>query len=314
MNRTVRTGITLALLAWLLHRIEWPTLLGLLADLPAWLLAGLTVLQLAGAGIAALKWRLLLPDKPGWLLLRLNLLCAFYGLLAPGQLVAEALKAYVLGRGRRDAEIVAASVIVDKLTGLSALLAVGLAGLCLTSRMQSGALLGAFAALLAACIAIVLAMRMPRMVRLAGAAADAVSVSFPVLSDVMARVKRVIASWRALLPDWRVLLASLALGAVLQAIHVATVAAIAARFAVELPLAEWAWILGAVSVVTLLPISIGGAGVREGAFVGILAIFGIRAETALAISFALFGLQLALGAIGAGIHFLDRHASRGAKR
>jgi hypothetical protein len=56
-----------------------------------------------------------------------------------------------------------------------------------------------------------------------------------------------------------------------------------------------------VSVATILPLSLGGIGIREGAFVGVLGFLGIGSELALALSFTILGLQLFGALIGAAI-------------
>ena len=306
MSRTLRIAVTLALLAWLLDGIEWQRLLRLLGGLQFWEWFALLLFQLAGMWLAAWKWRLLLPDRSTWLLFRLNLVAAFYSLIAPGQLAVEAAKAYVLGRGRHDAEAVAASVILDKLTGMTALFLVGLAGLCLTTVKDFTAVVQLFALLLAASLAAMLSLRLPQAVRIAYAAVDGLAVRLPAVAGWMNRVKLLIDSWCELLQRPKVLFMSVMAGVAVQGVHVITVAAIAQQCGVNLPIAEWAWILGAISVATLLPISIGGAGVREGSFVGILAIFSVGKEDALAISFAVFGLQMALGMMGSVLHFFGK--------
>lgn len=67
-----------------------------------------------------------------------------------------------------------------------------------------------------------------------------------------------------------------------------------------------AWIRALVFLLTLIPITVGGIGVREAAFVGFLQLYGVPAAEALAFSFVLLAIQLALGALGAGLE-LWRH-------
>jgi hypothetical protein len=75
------------------------------------------------------------------------------------------------------------------------------------------------------------------------------------------------------------------------------------RFAHELGVrihfADWCWLFGLISIATMLPFTIGGIGLREGSFVGALALFGVAAEQALALSLAVFGLLLAGAMVGA---------------
>lgn len=59
------------------------------------------------------------------------------------------------------------------------------------------------------------------------------------------------------------------------------------------------WIRALVFMLTLIPISVAGIGLRELGFAGLLALYGIDMQAAIAFSFANFGLQLGMAAIGA---------------
>lgn len=62
----------------------------------------------------ALRWRLLLQGFSFPTLIRYTFAGLYYGMVLPGQLAGELAKAYSLGRGRKDAETIAASVLVDR--------------------------------------------------------------------------------------------------------------------------------------------------------------------------------------------------------
>ncbi|MEP2988391.1 MAG: lysylphosphatidylglycerol synthase transmembrane domain-containing protein [Parasphingorhabdus sp.] len=59
------------------------------------------------------------------------------------------------------------------------------------------------------------------------------------------------------------------------------------------------WIRSLVFILTLIPISVAGIGLRELGFAGLLALYGIDMQAAIAFSLANFGLQLGMAAIGA---------------
>jgi uncharacterized protein (TIRG00374 family) len=61
------------------------------------------------------------------------------------------------------------------------------------------------------------------------------------------------------------------------------------------------WIRGVLFLMLLSPITIGGIGIREAGIVGMLHLYGVPAYQALAMSLTLFGAQIAVGLIGAGI-------------
>jgi hypothetical protein len=62
-----------------------------------------------------------------------------------------------------------------------------------------------------------------------------------------------------------------------------------------------AWIRAAVFLLTLVPVTIGGIGLREAGFVGLLRLYDVPEPEALAAALAALAVQLLLGGLGAGI-------------
>ena len=65
---------------------------------------------------------------------------------------------------------------------------------------------------------------------------------------------------------------------------------------IQLTIAAWAVVVGLVSVVLLLPVTIAGVGLRDSSLVGLIALLGQSQSAALAMSLVLLILNL-LGAI-----------------
>ena len=69
-------------------------------------------------------------------------------------------------------------------------------------------------------------------------------------------------------------------------------ALLAASLEIHLDLMTWGWIRSAVILVTLLPISVAGLGIREGAMLYLLSSYGVPEEQAMAMAFLVFGTVL----------------------
>ncbi len=67
----------------------------------------------------------------------------------------------------------------------------------------------------------------------------------------------------------------------------------------EISLLSLVWIRSVVFVMTLVPLTIGGIGVREAGFVALLALLGVSAPVALAFSAVNFSFQVAIALVGA---------------
>lgn len=92
--------------------------------------------------------------------------------------------------------------------------------------------------------------------------------------------------------------ASLLLGVVVQLAAVWINYRIGLELGVRVTISDWCWVFGIVSIASALPFSIGGIGIREGSLVGSLALLGVAAEKAMAVSIIVFSLLLAAAAIG----------------
>ena len=162
----LKVAVTAALLLLLFWRTDFRAIVNTLSALTFgnWLLN--LFWFLCGALIAAAKWKLLLPDQPFSALLKLTFIGQYYAMLLPGQVAGEAVKAYRLGKGRQDAEQIAASVMIDRITGFLGLLAVALVGVSLNSTGVRQQVFIALVLAIAALLALLFTFHLPWWARI----------------------------------------------------------------------------------------------------------------------------------------------------
>jgi uncharacterized membrane protein YbhN (UPF0104 family) len=250
------------------------------AHAPTMFLAAL--LTAVAWSIAIAKWRMLLPAVSLAEVTEFFLLGLLYSLVLPGQLAGEAVKTVRLAARGPGLGVVTASVVLDRLTSLLGLGIVAVAGLWLAGRDSAtfGVIARSLLVFTLLITTLLFALRWPRLQRLAG------------------RI-RMLHQFTGLWADYgrnRQLVAkTLGLGVLFNIANVATVAAIAAALGVSLHVGDVAWVVGLVSVVTLLPFSFGGIGVREASFVALLGLINVPTAAALTISL-ICSLIVAIGA------------------
>ena len=127
----------------------------------------------------------------------------------------------------------------------------------------------------------------------------AVRSRFPKTAGIADFLVRCIDAWVDYLWSPVRLLRAMAFGLVFQGLAVVILQRLSVSFDIQVALVDWCWIFAAVSLLLLLPITVGGIGLREGAFVTLLAGLGVSGEKALACSLALFGLHILAAAAGA---------------
>ena len=265
---------------------------------PGWLAAGLAA-AIASNLVSALRWRALAR----WLGAALGAgdACRWYGqamglnALLPGAVVGgDVYRAVVLRRAGHDTAASSWSVVLDRVSGLWMLCAIGGLGAAACADVLAPWLrlpAGSFAALALAGTALWLALPwgLPPLLRRGGAAGGW-------LAPLRAA---------ALRPDFARQWAWQAVAsAVVQALSAAALAGGGLALGVTQPAAVWAWAVAPVFLMAALPVSVGGWGTREAAAVAALAPFGVAAPAAVGVGviYGLYGLaQGALGALAFGL-------------
>lgn len=74
---------------------------------------------------------------------------------------------------------------------------------------------------------------------------------------------------------------------------------------IEITFFDIAWIRAAVNIITMLPISFAGLGVREGSLIFLLGNYGVKPDTAIAYSMLLFFNMITVSLLGSLMEFFD---------
>lgn len=278
----------------LLFRTIDPQVIGvaLAAARPSHLLLAFITTALAWL-LMAVKWRTLVHNYISTpTALSLTFRSLFYGFVLPGQVAGDIYRSVVFMR-RGIAALGMASVITDRVLGLLALVVVGLAGATFSPSLRETS---SWTWVMAATASL-------------GIACAVALVAFPNLSILLAQWNPPPASARRRLHEQLRLLAdafasfpaatrvrSFLYSLMFQTLCVLALFFLGKAFGAGVSLADWSWVFALASVVLLIPISIGGIGVREGTLVGALGLIGVSAATSLPIGVALT-LLTGLGAL-----------------
>lgn len=305
--------VGLALVVALLWHIDTTALLhALRLYTPAAFAAGLALTGVS-MFIAGLRWKILAPDVDYWRLLKFTLIGQFYSLVLPGQITGDAVKAWRISRGASNGALIAASVLADRIAGLIALLLVSTVGIVLHADSFASKLLWPVLMLTLGLIASLLALRMDITRRMLQKMLGMAGQRVPRARGPTEKLAALIGAWAEATRDPRALLKSLVLGIVFQLIGVAIYAILASCMAIELPWSCWMWISGITAITLLLPITLGGLGVREGTLVAVLAQYSVPGEKAIGLSLGLFALSIAVALAGWLAEMTEMHSTRSHK-
>lgn len=301
--RWVRPLVSLILLVVLLQIADFSQVIAQLSRIPpTYVGAGLLLFALSIV-VFVYKWRLCLPTARYPALLRSYLSSLFFFLLPTGTLGAEASKLTVAKSQGIPLATVAASITLDKLTGLAALALVGvLAGVVGGHPFGKAAT----AALLLGALAIVVATHATRYWG---------KLKWPVrgFAGIARRIASLAEALGKLAEQRGLIWKNVAVGMVSQSAMVGVYACLAAGlgFAVSLPVL--AFCVVAANLAAVLPISMAGIGVREVGLVALLGSVGIQAEAAAALALSVFAIFLVGSLVGFANELIpaaDRSGSR----
>jgi uncharacterized protein (TIRG00374 family) len=278
--RWLRIGLGFGIIALLLTQIDLQAALRAVVEARVELLVLGFAIVFGSRLLAGVRWYVLLRGRHAGVtlvgLLRLMFVADFVGYFMPGSIGVEVLRIYGLAKTTADPALSATSVVVERLVALVVLVLlvlVGLAARPLALPAEIGRLAWLFLALLL--IAVLAIMARPTR-RLALGLLP---------GERLARIRRGLERVFAALDSYRsrpwLIAGSFLLALIFQLLRCASVTVSAAALGHPLPFTFVLVVLPIMLLVSLLPITIAGLGVREAGFVYFLGLGGMPAEVAL---------------------------------
>ena len=293
--------VSVALLVWIFWKQDFRehTWEVLTSAQPGWLAAGFLF---AGAGnlLGVVRWGIFLKvlgiRLPAWDVLRVSFVGLFFNNFFVGAVGGDAVKVVWLGAKGYRKTAALLSVLMDRMSGFGALILCSLIFMLarfdwlMQSALVASLIKGVFIYLLAALVLMAASFlisakritgRMPR--------------SFPGREMIIEFTE----AYLQFLTCWRQTLLASLLSALMLLAHFLTFYASARAFGLLVPLSEFLAFMPAVDILSALPISLGGFGVREQLFSTVLGeLWGAPAAQAVSISLGGALLTLLWGLIG----------------
>lgn len=307
MKSALRWGGSLLLLTFLAVRLDWPRVAAAFASLRGefWCLAAL--LYTGCQFLSALRWRGLarvvgfrasVGRYTG-----IFFIGSFFNLVLPTSVGGDVVRVWYLSgvrskRATGRTTLAAITVLMDRVSGLVMLVAL-------------------------ACVATYFSpVKLPTWVTVAvfvAALGTGAGVGFLVLGGILAgavlrrvprRLKplllRLLRAARLYLRHPRTLLASALFSIAIQALNVLVVWCIGLGLGLDVPLVCYGVCVPLATLLTLLPISLNGMGLREAGYALLLSPLGVPEATAVALAFLLFLALLMTSLVGLGCYTLGR--------
>ncbi|MFQ5594464.1 MAG: YbhN family protein, partial [Anaerolineae bacterium] len=294
--------LSLALLAFLLTRVDLQATLAAFREAEARYLLAALALYLVGVPLRAYRWHGLLSALhvvvPVRRLTSLYFVGTFFNNLLPTGVGGDVIRAYELSKDGAGPAVAASTVFADRATGLLVLLAMAMVSTLFGYRLVSpnlvlviaGVALGSFAG-----VALLLWDDLWRQV----------GRRLPGLRQLLAR-KGITDFYRFLqIYRGRAIVNALLISLIFNVVLIAVNELIALSMGVRVSLWYFLLFIPLISFSLVLPVSVSGLGVRESAYVLLFSQAGVGAPLALAMSLAFYVLNVVTGLIGGVIYALQ---------
>ena len=296
----VRMAVAIAIVVCLFFKIGFrPSVSTFLSARKEYVIAAI-VLVMGMQAVAAHRLKLLVEGQgitiSTFEMFKINLSSAFYALFLPGGNVAGmAVRLYKISRPTRMYMATIVSLLADRLLATLSLCAVGLTLWVFDPSVGSGSslflLLLSTGILAGICI---LLWSPPATERLGRVLA---TVRFTWTSSSFEKAMEAIGVFRKL--SFRCIFRLLALSLLAHLLGVVCYFLLASALGLDISLLSIGWIRSVVVLVTMIPVSVSGIGVREVALVTLLSLYGVSSTQAVGYSFLVFGITvLVIGLMG----------------
>ncbi len=262
--RAAGSALMLGLLAWL---VPVSAVVEGFSRVPLALFAGVFAAFLAGHVAAAAKWRALTGGLPFSAALRAHFAGLASNLMLPGVAGGDAVRAAIAQATLRDGGRVVAGALADRLVDMLALACLVVIGVAMLADAGNTALalqvLGVFALALAGALYVA-----PRLL-------PALWGRFPLPARGL--VLRLADALQDLGNKPFLLAATLALSIAIQGLFVLLAMQLGRAVGLDLPVGAWVFAWPLAKLLAVLPISLGGLGLREASLAALLTPFGAEA-------------------------------------
>lgn len=302
IKNLIKIFITIVLLAILFRKIDIENFESAIIKIRLESLLIAIALYLLSVEVTAFKWKILLPSLKASQLSKTCFKAQFYSTVLPGQIFGEASKILDLAGSTETQGKVASSVIIDKITSLVGSTIVGIAGIMFTSIEMPAAMRSFFILALIFLFVLLLSGRLSLINNIVKYCCYGMwTCSSVKIKRIAGKIYRLYLVWRSYSGEGITLFKSAMVGVLNQMLGVFMIWIISNSMNLNVDVIEYCWIMPAVSLILLLPISFGGLGVREISLTGFLALFGVNSENAVAISVIVLLAHIISAVIGAGV-------------
>ena len=315
LNLLIRGAISLILMSLIIWKVDVRSLLDKFIGLNLHLYVTAFLLVLVVQMISARSWLFLLKVKECELkfteLVRVMLMGAFFGTFLPSSAGSDVVNSIFISRMIRGGKIDSmGSLLTVRVTGIFVLLLFSLFGsLALPWETEGRKIFLLAFFLIAAIVSGFIVIRARHLKDLL----ERLTSSFGG-SRLIGFFNRCFTSITEYWKETPTMAIVLLLSVVIQIVRILSVYVIALSIGIEASLYYFVVFIPLISIILMVPISIGGIGVREGGFVFLFSQIGVESGDALSMSLLAFSMHLLLALMGGASYLVTGIQQKGERR
>jgi len=315
---TLKAVVTLGILLYLFSFIPAEKVFRALSEAHAGFFATAVILQFIMRFVGAAQMHVFTERQKMGIgtaeIAKINFVSQFYGIFLPGELTASIIKWYKFSAKDGKRAQAAASILFSRLVNVISLAFIGIAAFFIErpAVSQSVRITLISAALLFIFIYTVIAGRrldciIERVVRPAS-----INLLPAFINEKLAKAWKSLKLFRKLPPHS--IHGVFALSIIYNILGTISAYLIMQSIGVDMTLIAVAWIRAAAIFIQMVPLTISGLGVREGALVFFLGTYGVSNTDAMAVSLLIFSVILSISLAGGVIELKEFYSLKGAPK
>ena len=252
--------------------------------------------------IITFKWDILLKTKnlrvSKWKLFRINIISHFWGLFLPSSLSIDIMRGYYLAKNGSGKKISASVIIIDRILGILSILTTAIIGLIFARSTFSEFNIYLYILVIFVPTITILAILFSNLpIKLLNL------VSSEKYSDIFAKIKKTLLILNEFKQFPKALFYTYSLSVLVQLVRIINAFIISEAYSTGISITYFIVLVPIIMIIVMIPVSVGGIGVREGGFVAFFTLVGLSAEHGALIS-ATSSLVMTIVALIGGIVFL----------
>jgi len=310
LSIALRIGVSCALLIFLFRQIDKKTLLGILASANIWLLAGAFFIFLFTYIISLYRWEMLLKAVQVHLSIKRIIISfsagLFFNLFLPSTIGGDLVRSFDLAAHTKKPKEIIASVLLDRISGYAGLVLVALIALFYGYGLFQDKTVIFIVGLITVLLVAVL------LVLFNNFFFGKINKLFhsPAGNRLLIAIKDTHQEMYYFRKRKGILLANLLYSILIQVSCPFSFYLIALALGVKTSLIYFFIFIPIINAVTMLPISIGGLGLRDATVIYFFSKVGMPKDFAFAVSITVFFFTLLIGALGGLIYVFTLRTRR----